>query len=217
MPTLWEIWTTKKEEEVPIELQFYNPYKIRCGAGVKLDTIDFDYLAFNLTTIRAVTREVEGQTFKFCDLDLLARPHDGDPVHARLRLVPKEHTDGDLTHDAILLKRLDEFNYDGPFHKGLSFEDNAGEFQEGDITYWRVNDRQAEWDASVANISDKDQDGTVEEHEVQHFTMKYWDFWAEREIDGATVTEFYIVEMHESGQFTIWVGSLIDQDRVEIA
>ena len=223
MPTIWEMLTKRKQEEevrVSQEELFYNPLAAKIGNHVKIRTIDLEDHSFQITAIRVVERNIDGQVFKYADYDLLCRPLSGDPIRKRIRLVPMEDTDGDLTHDVLLLNYLDGFGYDEPFHKGLAFDQNGGEFyeQSNDATYWRVNDVEPEWFCEVATLKDENSDGFVDETEVDRSNMDYWDFWRETiDDDEQTVTEFYIVEMNkDSGWFDIWVGRSIDPNRIEV-
>lgn len=218
MPTLWEI-LTGQDEEPDVESQFTNPLKARIGNEVRIDTLELEELHFNVRALREVTRHVGDQEFQYADYILVARPFGGDPVKKKLRLMPlDEHSDGSMTHSALLFDLLDEFEYHEDFHKGLAFEENKGEFLEGDAMYWRVNEVEAPWECTVKHISDLDGDGEVEMEEVEDAAMTYWDFWRETEDDGGNkVLEFYIVEMdNDSGWFQIWVGKEIDQHRVQI-
>ena len=218
MPTIWEMLTTKKEESVPVEEQYYNPLKVRIGNRVKIDTLEREELNFNIRSLQAWTRSIGGEEFKHADYLLLARPFGADVVKKKLRLVPREETDGKMTHNVLLLNLLDEFEYHSDFHEGLAFEQNNGEFTEGDAVYLRVQDVKDPYEAHLKHISDLDGDGEVEEDEVRDAKVTYWDFWRETEDEGGNkVLEFYIVEMNkENGWFQIWVGSEIDQNRVSI-
>jgi len=183
MPTLWQILTkTAPEEEkvVPVEDQHYNPLKAHIGNRVKIDTLECEELDFNIRSLQDSSREIGEETFRHADYVLVAKPFGGgggDFVKKKLRLVPLEDSDGEMTHSAVLLNLLDEFEYDKEFHEGLDFEQNQGEFREGDATYWRVNDLRDPYEAAIKHISDLDGDGVVEEEEVQDAAMTYWDFW----------------------------------------
>ena len=217
MPTLWEILTGADEEEV--ESQFTNPLHVCIGNQVGIDTLELEDMNFNVRALREVTRHVDDKEFQYADYILVACPFGGgDTVKKKLRLVPlDEHSDGKMTHFALLFDLLDEFKYHEDFHKGLAFE-NKGEFTEGDNMYYRVNDLQAPWECTIKHISDLDGDGEVEMDEVEDAAMTYWDFWREFDDEGGNkVLEFYIVEMdNDSGWFQIWIGKEIDQHRVEI-
>lgn len=224
MPTLWEILTAPEEEETPVEFQFYNPLKVRVGNAAEIDTIDLKDQKFTFTATREIDR---GDGNKIADYDLLARGYgEQKETRQRIRLVPMAEPDGKLTHHVILLNLLDEFGYDKPFHDGLLDTDTSkGEFMEREqspegeieVLYYRVNDILTPWEANTAFLSDKDHDGEVEEHEVQHGELTYWDFWCDREVGGVQVREFLIVEMDENGWFMIWRGQQIDPERILVS
>jgi hypothetical protein len=209
MPTLWEILTKKKKNETPLEFKFCNPLKARVGNSVKIDTPEYANMFFTIQSIRQVDRKVEGESHLFPDYDLKCQPFDGDPVQLRLRLIPGE-PDGEIDHSVVLLKLIDECPYDKAFHDGLAFEENKGEFLEGDATYWRVNDVKEEWVAKTSLLQDINKNGKIDQDEVKHGSINYWDFWRETEEDGNKFVEFYIVEMDkDTGYFTFWIGRTV--------
>jgi len=215
MPTLWEMLTKKKEKAISQDEVFYNPLKLRIGNHIKVNNLDLGKLSFSLTNMRVVERNIDGQSFRFADYDLTARPLDGEPVHQRIRVTPHD----DRTFGVLLLKHFTGFGYDEGYHKGLAFENNKGEAYEPewDGRYWRVNDVQTEWNAKTDTLTDANSDGFISKSEVKHGKLTYWDFWRETNIEGLKVLEFYIVEMNgEDGWFDIWVGQEIDPNRVEV-
>ena len=237
MATLLEIWFGKNKKQktkiTPVEWRFYNPIeteggdKVRCEVNnFRIDTLDYAGINFKVKAIREVKRTIGGKNFFVADYDLLGVPLKGEPVSLRLRLIPLEQTDGSLAFTAILLKKLDTFGYNQEYHQGLAFENNQGEAQEGDKTYWRVNDEKNSWQAKVALLSDDDKSGKVDENEVKRSDLTYWDFYAKTEdADKKSILEYYIVEMdgyvddqgaHGSGEFTIWIGPEINQERISV-
>lgn len=224
MPTLWQLLTAKPEVEVPVESKFYNPVNARIGNAVQIDTLDLEGLSFTIQGLREVKRVIEGRNFFFADYDLLARPFNKTPVNARLRFLPLEHKDGDLTHKVLLLNKIESCKYDKAFHEGLAYEKNQGVFTDG-VDYWRIDDVQSEWIASTATLKDLDQSGKVDLDEVVRGNLTYWDFWREDievirgdQVDHANIElktlSFYFVEMDESGTFEFWTGQEIDPSRV---
>jgi len=212
MPTLWEMLTKKSKPAV--EFKFYNPLKMKIGNSIKIDILDFEKFNFTIQTLREVKRIVDNENFLFADYAILARPLDGDSVSRRLRLMPMEHSDGNLTHKVLLLNKIAECEYDKNFHEGLSYEQNQGIFTEADATYWRVDDVKNEWNATTVTLQDIDNNGRLPPNEIKHGKLTYWDFWRQTEIDGNSLIEFYFVEMDQNGFFEFWVGSEINPTRV---
>lgn len=241
MPTLWEMMTEKFKKQESVESQFYNPYKIKVGSFFKIDNIDYEDYNFEMVALREVKRPLpDGDRF-ICDYDLLARDSDGNEVPLRLRLVPIDNPDGEMDHHAILLHRVDEFGYDEDWHKSLAEpwenpDTNENEYTmflnvvdaDGNIVeengqpvqdqFWRVNDVTTEWEAETALIRDKDNDGQVEESEVDRHKTWYWDYWRQTVVDEVETMEFYIIEMDgDSGYFELWRGFQIDPARIMIS
>jgi hypothetical protein len=100
MPTLWEIWTGQEEKPEPLEMNFYNPYRVRVGNVFTLDTLDHSELSFRLRNLRQIKRRIGGQSFVHGDYNLLATPHGGEPVNVMLRMIPKENSSD---HNVVLL------------------------------------------------------------------------------------------------------------------
>jgi hypothetical protein len=216
MPTLWEILKKKVTKEVPVETTIYNPLGLRKGHTLKIDTLEFEKLNFTVEALRQVVRTIGGQKHFFVDYDVVAQPFDGDPVALRVRLVPVENPDSELSHNVVLFKKIGDCAYDKGFHEGLSYEQNHGEFVEGDAKYWRVNDVKTEWKAATTTLRDLDGSGKIDAKEAVQGKLVYWDFWRETE-DAAKnkVLEFYNVEMDgESGFFEFWVGQNTDPQRI---
>lgn len=215
MPTLFEIIMEKFKDKEPVEFQFHNPLKLKIGHILNINLPELQDLAFTLDSVMEVKRIVNGESHPFVDYNISANPYNKDLVHRKLRLIPNENKTFPQT--VIELQLLDEFPYDEGFHKGLAYENNQGEFLEGDNKYWRVNDMQSEWNANTATISDLDRDGTAEEDEIQKGKLTYWDFWRKTEDEAKNqILEFYFVQMDENGFFQIWIGNEISPKRVKV-
>lgn len=238
MATLWEILNRKKQvtpvnaPPTPVETRYYNPLGLQIGNSVKVGTLDYEDYNFVLRSIREIKSTYNGQTSKIADYDILARPVNSDAIRLRLRLVPLAEPDKDLTHDVLLLKFVADFDYDKDYHDGLAFDKNQGVAQEGDDTFWRVQDVKEPWEAKTASLADLDNSGKVDDSEVRNGSLTYWDFWREtQDADNQKVTEFYFVEMdgivHKndqgettnlegSGKFDIWRGCKIAANRIKV-
>ena len=212
MATLWDKLTKKKAPEVIVENTIYNLLSARINDAVKINTVDLEIDRFVVKTIREVKRRVNGQDFILADYDVAS-----DKM-LRIRLNPADNPDSKLTHDVILFAKLgDDMPYDKAFHEGLAYEENKGEFTEGDATYWRVNDQKKPWNAKTVVLRDLDNSGKVDTNEAVEGELTYWDFWRNTKDEADNeVTEFYIVEMDGDGVFTFWVGTQIDPLRIVI-
>jgi len=218
MPTLWEILKKKVQKEVPVESTIYNPLNLRKGNVLRIDTIEFEKLNFIVEGLRQVVRNIKGQKHLFVDYDVVARPFDGDPVSLRIRLIPVENPTTDLSHNVVLFKKLDECPYNEEFIKGLDWENNKGEFVEGDAKYWRVNDIKTAWICTTKILRDLDGSGKIDASEIEDNKLSYWDFWRKVENEAKNlVLEFYNVEMDGNGFTEFWVGQEIDSQRVQVA
>jgi hypothetical protein len=179
--------------------------------------MDLSQIIFSVQQIREVKRTIDNQVFHFVDYDIFGRSVDSDtPIKKRLRLIPLENPDENQTHSILLLSLLDEFGYNKSFEESLSFDNNGGEFQEGDAIYWRPDGIKEPWSATIACIKDTNNDGKVESNEIKTSKLKYWDFGRDTQNEaGNSITEWYVVEMDDnSGYFEIWIGSEINPTRI---
>ena len=219
--TLWEMLTSKFSS--PTELKYYNPLKARIGNAVQINDIDWKDNSFFLKEIREYQRRISGQLFLFVDYVLLSRPLHGDDTWIRLRLNPVDDPTraAGLTHNVLLLRLDDDLAYDEGLHNIL--RDTTKKFQvleNGQVTeeYWRVNDVGDSYEAKVTVLRDVNNDGTVDDDEVQRLQIEYWDYWREiKDIAGQPVTQYLFVEMNkDNGWFQIWKGQEIDPTKVMV-
>lgn len=211
MPTLWEMLTKPKPVEIPLELQYYNPLKLRIGVCVKVDTLDYEKLTFTLRSIKEYTRKLGGVKHQFVDYNLVAQPLEGGPVFLTLRLIPEEDSADGTTHSVILLEKISDCGYDKTFHEGLVNDT----FIEEDATYWRVNEATSEWTADVVELSLNSKKNKVT---AKNSSVDYWDFWrTTKDVADQDVLEFYIVEMNKSdGFFTFLMGPKVNSERIGV-
>jgi hypothetical protein len=219
--TVWEMLTGGFSGSV--ELQFYNPLKARIGSAVAIDDPDWKDYNFFLREIREYKRTIGGQQFQFADYALQARSLHGEDVWVRIRLNPVADAGrvAGLTHQVLFLRLDDDLAYDEGLHNVV--RDTTKKFQvlqDGQVTeeYWRINDVGDSYKARVAIVKDLNNDGTVEQDEVRHVQLEYWDYWRETpDIAGQKVTQFLFVEMDtDNGWFQIWKGQEIDPQKVMV-
>jgi hypothetical protein len=219
--TLWEMLTGKFIG--PTELKYYNPLKARIGNAVQINEIDWKDNSFFLKEIREYKRRAGGQQFLSVDYILLCRPLHGEDIWVRLRLNPVDDPTrvAGLTHNVLLLRLDDELAYDEGLHNVV--RDSTKKFQvleNGQVAeeYWRINDVGDSYTAKVAVLRDVNNDGTVDEDEVDHIEIEYWDYWREiKDIAGQPLTQYLFVEMNkDNGWFQIWKGQEIDPAKVMV-
>jgi hypothetical protein len=216
--TLWEMWTGKKQP--PVEDRFFNPMKAKIGSIVTIDEIDLKQLDFVVKEIREYKRTIEGKEFLFADYVLHAQPLKGEAVVLRLRVNPTGQADGGPTHNVLMLLLDDEMGYDKDFHGVVTDTTKKIEVTDKNVTetYFRINDLQSSYKATVSVVRDANQDGKVEEDEVETLQLEYWDYWRETPDEAGTpTTQFLFVEMDTgSGWFQLWRGEEINLQRVAI-
>ena len=128
MPTLWEKWTKKTEATIPLEMNFYNPYRVEVGNVFTINTLELEDFKFRLKNLRQIKRSIGGKTFVHGDYNLVANPHDFDPINVMLRMIPKENTS---EHDVVLLRADAVYGVGLPDKRG--YEDYLAEQAELDV------------------------------------------------------------------------------------
>ena len=231
MATLWEILTQKKKPgPKPAELQIYNPLQLVSTGEhpsiVEIHTVDLDKLRFKLKSIRERDREHHGNTSKLVDYDLFARDLQSAVYDRRLKLVPLEDPDGDLTHSVLLLKLDDEYEQNDDLIAKLNDTTKANPddpdlHDDGDGSdWWRVNDAKTAWDAVWTTFQNRDHATKISAEEAEKACwrrgdLKYWDFYRQTEVDGVSVVEFLIFELDDNFMQQ-WRGVEIDPHRIEV-
>lgn len=204
MPTIWQMLMNFRKK--PEEMSVHNPLKLLIGSRILIDTVDLANDICKIVSIREINTKINNKNNKFTDYELKLSNNE----NSLLRVSENENG-----NHFILLKKLDSFPYNKEYHEGLKFENNNGEAMEGDATYWRIDDCQSEWIASVAYLKDINKDGKIQSEEIDKSNLTYWDFYRQTENEvGTEYIEYYFVEMDEYGVFTIWIGSEIDQTRI---
>lgn len=221
--TLYEMLKTRlaASQETKID----NPLKVRIGGVMTINSIDYDGLVFNVQTITEYRRSGASlglrKDLTFTDYDLLARPYGKDDVRVKVRLMPTEGKVAETSHNVLVLKVYDEL----PYNEGLHGVVKAGTkvfdcFNDGVLTakYFRINDLNDPYTATLKVLKDEDGNGKVDEDEVATRTLEYWDYWREiKDEAGQAFNDYCFVEMDtETGYFQIWTGSEVDSSRVAV-
>jgi hypothetical protein len=216
--TLWEMWTGKKQPAV--EERYFNPMKAKIGSILNINDIDLKQYDFSVKEIREYKRTIGGKDYLFSDYVLHAQPLKGDAVLLRLRVNPTGQSDGSPTHNVLVLRLYDEMGYDKGFHDVVTDTTKKIEVTDNNVaqSYDRINGVQDSYKATVSVVRDVNQDGKVEEDEVDTVQVEYWDYCRETQDEaGNPSVEFLFVEMDTtSGWFQLWRGEEINQGRVVI-
>jgi hypothetical protein len=216
--TLWEMWTGKKQP--PVEERYFNPMKAKIGSALTINDIDLKQYDFTVQEMREYKRTIAGKDYLFTDYVLHAQPLKGDAVVVRLRVNPTGQTDGGPTHNVLVLRLYDEMGYDKGFHGVVTDTTKKIEVTDNNVaqTYDRINGVQNPYKATVSVVRDVNQDGKVEEDEVETLQLEYWDYCRETKDEAGNETvQFLFVEMDAtSGWFQLWRGEEINQTRVTI-
>lgn len=223
--TLWDRLRGKKppspEPEKAVEEKFYNPLDLRIGSFVTIDDPAFSDMEFIVYEIVEYRRNINDKVFFFNDYRLRTNPIDGEPVKAFLRLTPMAEPEGDISH-YVVVGLIDE-SEDSSFGWSQDFEnvvtDESGEFIVSDNgvddIYYRYNDVEGSYQADLSIVRDENNDGKVEDNEVERQQIQYWDFWRKFINEGVEEIEFlYVEENLDHHWYTIHIGREIDPVRV---
>lgn len=203
----------------------YNPIGVKVGGVVKVDSLDFRNHRFTVREILEYIVTVDGNKTKMVDYVLLARPIDQPDFNCRLRIVPDLNSRSKTTHRALLMTVYDKIGYDQVFvDEVLNAESKDFKITNDDdpqnITeemFWRVNDVGISYSSKVKSLVDADGSGKVDSNEVTSQDVEFWDYSRNTTIEGVEVEEFVFVEMNKTdGQFTIWRGSEVDPERIDV-
>lgn len=224
MATLWDILTKKKKREPLVESKITNPLHLRIGGAkpsiLRIHTVDLEHLDFRVRGIRELVREANEQKLVMSDYDLVARDLKSNVTELRLRLVPMDNPDGELTHNIAILSLYDEFAYNEGFFNALNA--NAENPDEPDLQcdddgsqWWRINDVTTPWETELTVLEDLDHSGKVDPTEVVKSLLTYWDYWRKDNSD-PPVVELLFAEMNQKHYFQLYRGPETDPGRVEV-
>lgn len=222
---LKKIGLWKEPPVVAEETKVYNPINgARVGGSVTIDRMDCRGLNFFVKEIKEYNVHLNGK--KFTDYVLLARPLGLPDMWVRLRLVPDESGLNKMTHTVLLLSQYDSLAYNEGLHgvvqdksKKFVVDDTKNDDNPANDThdeYFRVGDVGSSYTATVKTLKDENSDGKVEESEVKHSQLEFWDYHRMAKIDGVDEEQFLFVEMNkDDGWFTLWQGVEISPERVD--
>lgn len=228
--TLWELLTKRNQGDMrPLELQYHNPLSAKVGCTISFDhEPEISGINFVVEKISVYETKIGVKKFYHTDYHLKGVSLEQDaPVRSRLRLIPDEETPDKLGHKIQLLDLYHEMTFDKAFVE-TTLADPTGEFHvlqddEGNPLeiprkYWRVEDVLDPYHAKVTILKDVDGDGTVEENELEHELVTYYDYSRLTEDEaGGEVIEFLTIEMNEdTGYLTFLRGKDILPSQVTV-
>lgn len=216
----------KKPPETPekaVELRFYNPLEAKIGQVLDID-IDDDRGSYRgkdyvIKEILECRHAIGGKSF--FHTNYIAKwmdPTGSEEDKISLRLIPIDDPvkGSGITHRVVLLKLDAEFEYDEKFEthiKGGVLQVNLEDEDDTILYYHRRNDIRDIMNVDIAIIKDENNDGMVEESEVERQSIRLWDF--ERK-DGDDI-EYMFVEMDkQTGWFALWLGKEISQTSIHL-
>lgn len=228
--TLWERLTGQNEPDTtPMELKYHNPLKTEVGRTVCLKN-DPDLSDVNFQIEKISVYETKLGYKKFCHTDYHLRgvslESDGY-IRLRLRFIEDDSVVNSIGHRVQLLYLYDEFQYDEGFHKEvlghesgefLVHHDDDGNELEVLRQYWRIDDVMAPYSCKMTILQDVNEDGDVEEDEIECHDVTYWDYSRLTEDEyHHEFTEFLTIEMdNETGYFIFFRGTEIISSQIEV-
>lgn len=223
--TLWQILTgANKKDMTPLELQYHNPLKAKLGVTLSFEFEDLNGINFVVEKIAVYKTVCNNKNFYHTDYLLKGVTLESDrPIRLRLRLVPNEDTSNELGCDVQVLRLMDEFEWNADFYNNVLSAEN-GEFHIDDVDppliYWRCDDvRSNPYHARVTLLSDDDGNGIVDDNELDHYDIEYFDYSriAINQDTNVEELEYLWVEKNDrTGYFTIFRGGKVHPDHIFI-
>lgn len=220
--TLWDR-LTGSNIMVVAEDKYHNPLKARIGNTFNLDLLDHRELFYALKAIEVINRR---SGTKLADYRLQAKPFGTtDTKELVLRTVPRDGKVGKEKIDFRILSLSTYFscgwNDDarGGIMEGVN--DPRGEFvinpgTEQEQKYFRLHGLKDPYAATVNILKDDDNNGIVEDEEIETKTMKIWDY-SRTTLDEAKqeMNEYLYVQKDEkTGWIDILIGTEVPPERI---
>lgn len=199
-----------KKKMGPIEFQYHNPFEMRVGNSVTIEH-DMRYQGINFFVDAIMVYETKEGRQKFYDTEYSLRGQAlgmTKPLYLRLRVTPDDQAvDQSFPYKLQVLEKYDEMAWDKGFwdylhNTDLTFQvnkDDAGaDLPDGqERMYWRVDDAPDPYTCNLTILKDVNRDGRVEEEELEHRTVTFWDYSRTTTDDGTgkEYTEFLNIEM----------------------
>lgn len=223
--TLWEILTGRnKRDMTPLELQYHNPLSAKIGC-----TIQFDHqpeirgINFVIEKIAVFETRIGRKKFHHTDYFLRGTSLETEGfVRMRLRLIDDENAANQLGCRIQLLYIFQEVGWDDGLYNMLcengdhddavdepgeitfkvNYDDEGNELEQPK-RYWRIEGVPEPYCARVTLLVDTDKNGQIDDEELEHFSVTYWDFSRITD-DPQTqqdITEFLTAEMDDESKF----------------
>lgn len=186
--TAWEILTGKGKSEKPVAIAeaITNPLSAKVGSHVSINGLLADVeLTTNelwqITEIWAWERNIHGQKHSLTDYVI-----ESDGKRLVMRVLPRIDAHPNLRHHILIMSQYYPdtpgpmpWNDESPFVLEAA-DDQTGEFyrfkgEENEEKYWRIGGVIPIL-CDVQILKDKNQDGTVADHEVAKEPYTLWDF-----------------------------------------
>ena len=221
--TLFDILTGRNQRDMtPLELQYHNPLEAKVGCTVSFDEEEsLKGINFVIEKISVYETKIGRDKFHHTDYHLKGISLDHDNyIRLRLRVTPDENVTNKLGCTVQLLHLYDEMGWDEGFWNCVN--DPSGEFQVNyddagqelpePTCYFRpeISGRRLTeaYSARLTLLQDKDGNATIEENELEHYNVTYWDFGREAQDENEQpFIEYLYIEMDdESRYFTFLRG-----------
>ena len=223
--SLFDILTGRNQKDMrPLEFQYHNPLEAKVGCTVSFDHEEaIKGINFVIEKISVYKTTIGREVFYHTDYHLKGTSLDTDGyIRLWLRLIPDENVTDGLGHRIQLLQLYEEMEWDEGLYNMLlengdydetydnegetsfkvNFDDDNNEL-EHPRQYWRVGNAPDPYRANLTILSDADGDGTIEDDELEHFPVTYWEF-SRLTDDPDTeqeVTEYLTIEMDDGTRF----------------
>lgn len=233
--TLWEIITgANKKKMGPIEFQYHNPFNIKVGNSVTFQhDLKLGGINFFVEAIQVDKTKFDTSSKTFTDTEYVLKGLAlgmTKPKRVRLRVSPWEDSaDPKFPYKINVLELYHQQDWDQGLFDYLNKpqdgifqinEDDDGKPLDVPRQYWRVEDAVDSYNLFRTILKDQDNNGTVEENELTHEELSFWDFsrMTEDENDPEQkIEEFINVEMNKDTKyFTMFRGKEVQPFQVSI-
>lgn len=218
--TLWQILTEKPKEVQSAELSYYNPLKSKIGKFITL--AEFDGINFVIDQIICYNTKIGNKEFKHTDYILRGLDNTGNTVYKRLRLI-KDNSVNEFACSVQVLDQYDQFEWDKEFEDNVLL-DSSGEFHidrtpdgqnlDPPLIYWRVEDCKKAYNARKVILVDKDNNGVIEEKELEKENITYWDYNRIAKDKNDQKEYLWVEKNDKNGWFTLFKGEEINSKSI---
>lgn len=216
-----------KKDMTSKETKCYNPLNAKIGSTMSFDDMEFRGINFLIESIEAYITTAAGKEFPHTDYCLKGIDQSQDkPLRLRLRVSPNK--DNAKGYQLELYRPYDEMKWDEGFYTNvlqaenhefhIEQDDNGNQLDEPSI-YWRVNGAEDPYSAVKTIMKDSNNDGKIEESEMDKEHVSYWDYSRETTNTDTQLSflEYILVEMDdETKYFTLYRGRQMDAFQLSV-